>query len=144
MSPHGVRLYGAPGAPLWVGCPSANRMLSGKLPRRGIVAVPRVFATRGSASFPHEKQGRSGARTRSGDAGEPCSRPAAFRLISLACGHTATHGGAQDVAAVADIWQLTRAANKISASQIRPRGADYRVDGPSGFAQAAENHGKDH
>ena len=43
MSPHGVRLSGASGAPLWIGCSSANRALAGKLLWDGIVAVPRVF-----------------------------------------------------------------------------------------------------
>ena len=143
MSPHGVRLSGAPGAPLLMGCSSANRVLASRLGWDGIVAVPRVFATRRSALFPHEKQGRSGARARSGDAGEPCPRSGAFRLISLACGDTATHGGTQGVAAIADIW-LMRAVEATSVNQLRPRGAAYRVDGPSGFAQAAENHGKDH
>ena len=123
VSPDGVTLIGVPGAPLRVGCPPANRTLTGELPRHGIIAVPRVFAARRSASLPHKGLGRSGTRTRSGDAGEPCSRPGAFRLISLACGHTATHGGAQGVAAIADIWRLTRAADRTSAkSNLAPRG----------------------
>ena len=66
VSPHGVRLSGAPGAPLWIGCSSANRALAGKLLWDGIVAVPevvgagylalspvgRVRATRPSGRFP--------------------------------------------------------------------------------------------
>jgi len=144
VSPDGVRLIGASGAPLRVGCSSANRTLTGKLPRHGIVAVPRVFAARRSALFPHEKQGRSGTRTRSGDAGEPRSRPGAFWLISLASGHTATHGGTQVVAAIADIW-LTRAAIKTSADQLWPPGGPLTGStGRAGSPQAAENHGKDH
>src|ERR1700691_6704095 len=43
VSRHGVRLSGAPGAPLWIGCSSANRALAGKLLWDGIVAVPEVF-----------------------------------------------------------------------------------------------------
>ena len=43
MSPRGVRLSGAPGAPFWVGYSSANRALAGKLLWDGIVAVPEVF-----------------------------------------------------------------------------------------------------
>ena len=121
VSPDGVRLSSAPGAPLRVGRSSANRTLTGKLPRHGIVAVPRVFAARRSALFPHEKQGRSGTRTRSGDAVEPRSRPGAFRLISLASEHTATHGGTQGLAVIADIW-LTRAAINTSADQFGPEG----------------------
>src|SRR6478609_4872329 len=44
VSPHGVRLSGAPGAPFWFGYSSANRALAGKLLWDGIVAVPKVFA----------------------------------------------------------------------------------------------------
>ena len=43
MSPHGVRISGASGAPLWIGCSSANRALAGELLWSGIVAVPKVF-----------------------------------------------------------------------------------------------------
>src|SRR5262249_20093495 len=43
VSPHGVRLSGAPGAPLWNGCSSANRALAGKLLWDGTVAVPEVL-----------------------------------------------------------------------------------------------------
>src|SRR5947207_14378284 len=43
VSPHGVRLSGAPGAPFWIGYSSANRALAGKLLWDGIVAVPKVF-----------------------------------------------------------------------------------------------------
>ena len=75
---------------------------------------------------------------RSGDAGERYSRPGALRLISLACGHIATHGGAQGVAGIVDIRRLSEQRESILA----PRGPLYRVDGPSGFTQAAENHGR--
>ena len=125
MSPHGVRLSGAPGAPLWIGCSSANRALAGKLLWDGIVAVPEVFGAGCLALSRYEGCGRPG-------------RPGAFRLIPLACGHTATHGGTQDVAAIADIWRLTRAARINSG----PEGPLYRVDGPSRFNQAAGNHGR--
>jgi len=71
VSPHGVRLSGAPGAPLWIGCSSANRALAGKLLWDGIVAVPEVFgagclalslagrvrATRPSGRFPTHPPG---------------------------------------------------------------------------------------
>jgi hypothetical protein len=43
VSPVGVRLSGAPGAPLLMGCSSANRVLASSLGWDGIVAVPRVF-----------------------------------------------------------------------------------------------------
>ena len=42
LSPDSVKLGVAPGAPLWIGCSSANRALTGKLLRDGIVAVPEV------------------------------------------------------------------------------------------------------
>ena len=138
VSPHGVRLSGAPGAPLRIGCSSANRALTGKLLWDGIVAVPKVFDAGRLALFRYEGCGQPGESARSWDAGERCSRPGAFRLISLDCGHTATHGGTQDVAAIADIWRLTRAARINSG----PEGPLYRVDGPSRFNQAAGNHGR--
>jgi hypothetical protein len=77
VSPHGVRLSGAPGAPLWTGCSSANRALAGKLLWDGIVAVPevsgagclalspvcRVRATRPSGCFPTHPPGHRGYLT---------------------------------------------------------------------------------
>jgi len=69
VSPHGVRLSGAPGAPLCIGCSSANRALANKLQWDGIVAVPKVFGA--GCSQPSES-------ARSWDAGERCSRPGAF------------------------------------------------------------------
>jgi len=125
VSSHGVRLSGAPGAPLCIGCSSANRWLAGKLLWDGNVAVPEVFGAGASLSPRYEGCGRPG-------------RPGAFRLIPLACGHTATHGGTLSVAAIADIWRHIKAARINSG----PEGLAYRVDGPSGFTQAAENHGR--
>ena len=122
MSPHGVRLSGAPGAPLWIGCSSANRALAGKLLWDGIVAVPEVFGAGCLALSWYEGCGRPG-------------RPGAFRLIPLACRHTATHGGTQGVAAIADIWRQEKSSANPT---VAPRGPLYRVDGPSGFTQAAE------
>ena len=119
VSPHGVRLSGAPGAPLRIGCSSANRALAGKLQWDGIVAVPEVFDAGCSAPFRYEGCGLPGGSARSWDADERYGRPDAFRLISLACGHTATHGGTHSVAALADIWPPIRAAR----TQLRPRGA---------------------
>jgi hypothetical protein len=138
VSPRGVRLSGAPGAPLLNGCSSANRALVGKLPWDGIVAVPKVFDAGCLALFRYEGCGQPGESARSWAASGPGRRPGAFRLIWVACGHTATHGGTQGVAAIADTWRLTRAARINSA----PEGPLYRVDGPSGFTQAAENHGR--
>ena len=127
VSPHGVRLSGAPGAPLWVGCSSANRALAGKLLWDGIVAVPEVFGAGCFALSP----GRKGA-------GDPAVR-ALSDSISLDCGHTATHGGTQRVAAIVDSWrQLTCSVNHNSG----PTGSLYRVDGPSGVPRRPRNHGR--
>ena len=106
VSLHGVRLSGAPGAPLWIGCSSANRALAGKHSWDGIVAVPVVFGAGCLALSP----------VRRVRAARPSGR---FPTHLLACGHTATHGGTQGVAAIADIWRQ----EKSSANPTRPRGA---------------------
>jgi hypothetical protein len=138
LSPHRVRLSGAPGTPLWTGCSSANRALTGKLLWDGIVAVPKVFDTGCSALFLAGERSQPGASARSGDAGERYRRPGALRLISQTCGHIATHGGTQSVAEIVDIRWLSEQRE----STLAPRGPLYRVDGPSGFTQAVENHGR--
>jgi hypothetical protein len=138
LSPLGVKVGGAPGAPFWIGHSSANRALAGKLLWDGIVAVPEVFDTGCSVPFLHEGRGEPGGSARSGDAGERDSLPGALRLISLACGNRATHGGTQSVAGNVDIRRLSEQRE----STLAPRGPLYRVDGPSGFTQAAENHGR--
>jgi hypothetical protein len=138
LSPHRVRLSGAPGAPHWTGCSSANRALAGKLLWDGIVAVPEVFDTGCSALFLDGERGQPSASARSGDAGERHRRPGALRLISQTCGHIATHGGTQ---ALRKLWVFGGCPS--SANQLWPRGGPlYRVDGPSGFTQAVENHGR--
>ena len=121
VSPHGVRLSGAPGAPLWIGCSSANRALAGKLLWHGIVAVPKVFDPGCLVLFSAEEHGQPGGSARSGDVGERYSRPGAPRpiSISLACGDIATHGGTQGVAGIADIRRLS----EQRASTLAPRGA---------------------
>jgi hypothetical protein len=138
VSPHGVRLSGAPGAPFSIGCSSANRVLTGKLLWDGTIAVPKVFDSGCSVLFSAEERGQPGGSARSGDAGERYCRLGAPRLISLACGHIATHGGTQGVAGIVDIRRLS----EQHESTLAPRGPLYRVDGPSGFTQAAENHGR--
>jgi hypothetical protein len=143
VSPHGVRLSGAPGAPLWIGCSSASRALVGKLLWNGIVAVSKVFGAGCLVLFSAEEHGQPGGNARPGDAGERYSRPGAPRLISRACGDQAcgdiaTHGGTQGVARIADIRRLSEQRE----TTLAPRGPLYRVDGPSGFTQAAENHGR--
>ena len=107
MSPHGVKIGGAPGAPLWIGCSSANRALAGKLLWDGIIAVPKVFAAGCLVLFSAEEHGQTGGSARSGDAGERHSRPDAPRPISLTCGHMATHGGTQGVVGNVDIRRLS-------------------------------------
>lgn len=89
----------------------------------------------------------AGART-GGDAGKRYSRPGAPRPISLTCRHKACRNGAggtgrrmEEREALRDSW--TFGGYQSSADQFRPRGGPlYRVDGPSGFTQAAENHGR--
>ena len=124
VSPHGVRLSGEPGAPLWNGCSSANRALAGKLLWDGTVAVPKGFAAGCPVLFSAEESsadehGQPGGNARSGDAGERHSRPDAPRLISLACGYIATHGGTQGVAGIVDIRRLSEQRE----STLAPRGA---------------------
>jgi hypothetical protein len=119
LSPHRVRLSGAPGAPLWTGCSSANRALAGKPLWDGIVAVPEVFDTGCSALFLAGERGQPSASARSGDAGERYRRPGALRLISQTCGHIATHGGTQSVAEIVDIRWLSEQRE----STLAPRGA---------------------
>ena len=125
VSPHGVRLSGAPGAPLWIGCSSANRALAGKLFWNGIIAVPGVFAAGCPVLFSAEEHGQPGGGARSGDAGKRYSRPGAPRSISLTCGHKAcrdgaggsraTHGGTQGVAGFVDIRRLSQQRESIPA-----------------------------
>jgi len=125
VTPHGVRLSGAPGAQLCNGCSLANRAPAGKLLWDGIVAVPEVFgagclalspvrrvrAARPSGRFPTHPPG---LRTH-GDARRNAKR----------CGNRG-------------IWRHIKAA-RINGG---PEGLLYRVDGPSGVTQAAENHGR--
>jgi hypothetical protein len=124
VSPHGVRLSGAPGAPLWNGCSSANRALAGNLLWDGIVAVPKGFAAGCPVLFPAEESSaeeyrQTGGNARFGDAGERHIRPDAPRPISLACGYIATHGGTQGVAGIVDIRRLSEQRE----STLAPRGA---------------------
>ena len=119
VSPHGVRLSGAPCAPLWIGCSSANRALAGKLLWDGIVVVPKVFAAGCPVLFSTEEHGQPGGSARSGDVGERHSRPDAPRPIAPTCGYMATHVGTQGVAGIADIRRLSGQRE----STLAPRGA---------------------
>src|SRR5260370_10698462 len=118
VSPCSVRLSAVPGAPLWIGCSSANRALAGKLLWDGIVAVPKVFDAGCPALFSDEERGQPGGSAQSGDAGKPYSRPGALRLISQACEHMATHGGTQSVAGIVDIRRLS----EQRVSPLAPKG----------------------
>ena len=144
VSPHGVRLSGAPGAPLWIGYSSANRVFAGKLLWDGIVAVPKVFGAGCPVLFstgepsPEEpaagEHGQPDGSANAGDAGKRYSRPGAPRPISMTCrhqayrgwacrngagGNRATHGGTRGVAGFVDIRQLSEQRESILA----PRGA---------------------
>ena len=112
VSRHGVRLSGAPGAPLWIGCSSANRALAGKLLWDGIVAVPEVF-------------------------GAGCLALSPVRRVRAArpSGRFPTHPPGLRT-------RGNLAAAKATCINCGPEGLLYRVDGPSGFTQAAENHGR--
>ena len=163
VSPHGVRLSGGSGALLWIGCSSANRALAGKLLWDGIVAVPKVFGAGCPVLFstgepsPEEpaagEHGQPGGSAHSGDTGKRYSRPGAPQPISLTCGHQACRSWAsgnrgcgtrrrmEERKALRDSW--TFGGYQSSANQLWPQGGPlYRVDGPSGFTQAAENHGR--
>ena len=106
VSRHGVRLSGAPGAPLRIGCSSANREFAGKSPWDGILSVSRVFDAGCSALL----QGRR-APAGASELGTRASGAAVLSLPELmcrACRHMAAHGGTHSVAAIVDIWQLSK------------------------------------
>jgi hypothetical protein len=119
VSPRGVRLSSAPGAPLRIGCSSANRAPDGKLQWDGIVAVPEVFDAGCSAVFRYEGCGLPGGSARSWDADERYGRPDAFptHLLGLR-----PHGDARrNAQRCGNRGYLT--ADTHSAYQLWPRGA---------------------
>jgi hypothetical protein len=130
LSPLGVRIGGAPGAPLFTGCSSANRALAGELLRSGIVAVPKVFDTGCFVLSLAGEGDQPRASARPGGMGEWYSRPGALRPMSQACGHRATHGGTQGVAGIVDIRRLSEQRE----STLAQWGPLYQVDGPSRFS----------
>ena len=119
VSPRGVRLSSAPGAPLRIGCSSANRAPDGKLQWDGIVAVPEVFDAGCSALFGYEGCGLPGGSARSWDADERYGRPDAFPTYLLGL---RTHGDARrNAQRCGNRGYLT--ADTPSADQLWPRGA---------------------
>ena len=133
VSTHGVRLSGAPGAPLRIGCSSANSYGTVLLP------YPRSLT---QGALPSSATKGAGCPARARDHGMRTSGAAVRALIRLISPGLRTdgetHGGTQSVAAIANIWRLTPAARINSG----PEGPLYRVDGPRGLTQAAENHGR--
>ena len=139
VSPHGVRLSGAPGAPLWIGYSSANRVLAGKLLWDGIVAVPKVFGagcpvlfSTGEPSPEEPAAGEHGQPDGStnwrgrGQAAQPPGRSPAHlpdvqtqNLQKRGWREQAAHGGTRGVAGFVDIRQLSEQRESIPA----PRGA---------------------
>jgi hypothetical protein len=101
LSPDGVKLGVAAGAPLWIGCSSANRALTGKLLRDGIVAVPEVSGAGCLALSP----------VRRVRAAQPSG---CFPAYPSGLRYTATHRGAQSVAAIANTW-LHKSHQRASA-----------------------------
>jgi hypothetical protein len=120
VSPVGVRLGGAPGAPLRIGCSSANRVLASRLGWDGIVAVPRVF----DAGWLFSSQARSsvgpprgcnpGTRASGAVAGALSDSPSQLADTRQ---RTEVRKG---VAAIVDIWRLSEAP-RISSG---PRGPE--------------------
>src|SRR6516165_5822513 len=116
VSLHGVRLSGAPGAPLWNGCSSANRTLAGKLLWDGIVAVPEVS---GAGCLALSSVGRMRATRPSG-----CfpTHPPGLR----------TYGGARRNAKRCGNRGYLAAGKRAARIKLGPEGPLYRVYGPSG------------
>jgi hypothetical protein len=120
VSPVGVRLSGAPGAPLPMGCSSAIRMLASRLGWDGIVAVPRVF----TAGWLFSSQTRSSVGLPGGcNPGMRASGAAAWTLsdsspqLADTRQRTEERGG---VAVIVDIWRLSEAPRINSG----PRGPE--------------------
>ena len=122
------------------GCSSANRAFAVKLLRNGIVAVPEVFDAGCSALFRAEERGQPGGNARSGDVGEQYRRlDAPDSSPKLADGQRRT----EERKALREPWKF--GGYQSSTKQLWPqRGSLYRVDGPSGFTQVAEESWKDH
>jgi hypothetical protein len=139
LSPHRVRLSGAPGAPLWTGCSSANRALAGKLLWDGIVAVPEVFETGWFALFLDGERGQPSASARTWGRGRAVQPPGCSptHLPGLR-----THSDARRNAKRCRNCEYSVAVRAARINSGPKRGPLYRVDGPSGFTQAAENHGR--
>jgi hypothetical protein len=127
LSHEGVRLSSAPGAPplyrVLVSKPGAIRILL----RDGIVTVPEVFWRRKPRPLSDTKSGG------------PSGRPGTFRAHPPGLRYTAAHGGMHKALRQS---RISGCSHHSSAHQQRLQQLLYRVDGPSGFPQAAENHGR--
>src|SRR5580698_8321611 len=110
VTPVGVRLSGAPGAPL--GGPT-NRVLLSKLHRDGIVAVPRNFTQ--AAVRPPARGCYPGKRASGSCPGTT------LRLLSFTRGWIATHGGSQCVAAVSGLTGPRYRVDRSQATEIHGR-----------------------
>ena len=122
------------------GCLSVNRALAVNLLRSGIVAVPEVFDAGCSALFRAEERGQPGGNARSGDEAS-CTAASTLPDSSpkLADGKRRT----EERKALRESWIFSGCQR--SMKQLWPHsGSLYRVDGPSGFTQVAEESWKDH
>jgi len=112
VTPHGVRLSGAPGAQLCNGCSSANRAPAGKLLWDGIVAVPEVFGA-GCLALSPVRRVRA-ARS----SGRFPTHPPGLRTHGDARRNATRCGNRRYLTAVQNLTTV-----QSSANQLWPRGA---------------------
>ena len=137
VSPVGVRLGGAPGAPLLMGA----RRQTGCLPANsdGTVLLPYPRSFRGWAVLLSD--GGSTVSLPGGcDPGMRASGIAAWALSDSSPQLADTRQRTEERKALRQSWIY--GGYQSTANQLWPPGPGYRVDGPSGFTQVAENHGR--
>jgi hypothetical protein len=138
VSPVGVRLGGAPGAPLLMGCSSANRVLASRLGWDGIVAVPRVF----TAGWPYSSRTRRLVGLPGGcNPGMRASGAAAWTLSDSSPQLADTRQRTEvrkGVAVIVDIG----GCQKHRGLTLAPAGRSDGSTGLAGSPQVAENHGR--
>ena len=125
LSPHGVRLSIAPSAPLRSGYSSANRVLSGTSTGRYRCRTRGLWRRMLRSLSSSKGAGSTAVRVLSG------SSP-------LACGTRHARRNAQALRQS----RKSCCSYLSSAHHQRLEQPLYRVDGPSGVTQAAENHGR--